>query len=149
MFPSRPPEPLGAGIAPILLYEESIEDPHFILDSIKMTHKQRVAERLLNPRCKHVPKKKFGGRQAANVDAMDVDQDDIATHRPFFRRAAQSLRKLSFLPFVAPTARRTPTLRPVPEDDEDEDEDEDEALTAAEFEKEYQLTLEMASQMQV
>lgn len=148
MFPSRPPEPLGPGIAPILIHEESIEEPHLILNSIKMTHKQRVAERLLNPK----RKKKFGGcrvqRQAANVDAMDVDHDDTATHRPFFSRAARSLSKFSFLPFVASSAPRTPTaLRPVPEDDEDEDEDE--ALREAEFEREYQLTLEKASQMQV
>lgn len=152
MFPSRPPEPLGPGIAPIIIYEESIEEPYFILNYIKMTHKQRLAERLLNPRRKRVPNKKFGGRrvprQAANVDAMDVDHDDTAIHRPFFPRVAQSLRKLSFLPFLASTAPRTPTtLRPIPEDDEDEDEDE--ALTAAEFEREYQLTLEKASQMQV
>src|SRR6267154_6847621 len=106
MFPSRPPEPLGPGIASVLIYEESIEEPHFILNCIKTTHKLRMAERLLNPRRKHVPKKKFGGRQvprrAASVDAMDLDHDDTAMRRPFFPRAARSLSNLSFLPVVAP-----------------------------------------------
>jgi hypothetical protein len=59
MFPSRPPEPLGPGIAPVIIYEESIEDPGFIIDCIKTAHKQRVAERRLNPRRKRVPKKKY------------------------------------------------------------------------------------------
>jgi len=150
MFPSRPPEPLGPGIAPVIIYEESIEDPDSIITSIKMAHKQRLAERRLHPRRKRVPKKKCGRRRvpkgAANVDAMDVDQDHIAIHRPSFPRAAKSLANLSFLPVVAHKVPRTPTaLRPVPEDDEDEDEE----LVAAEFERQYRITLEKAQQMQV
>ncbi len=149
MFPSRPPEPLGPAIAPVIVYEASIEEPHFILNCIKMTHKLRIAERLLNPIRKRVPKKKVGGRhvlrRAASVDAMDLDHDDTAMHRSFFPRAARSLSNLSFFPDVAPTAPRTPTAhRPVPEDDEDEDEE----LIAAEFERQYLLTLEKAQQMQ-
>ena len=150
MFPSRPPEPLGPAMAPVIIYEESIEDPHFILESIKTAHKQRVAKRLLNPKRKLVPKKKYGGRRvprrAASVDAMDVDRDDTAIHRPLFPRAAQYLGNLPFLPVVAPTAPRTPTAhRPVPEDEEEDDEE----LIAAEFDRQYRLTLEKAQQMQV
>jgi hypothetical protein len=150
MFPSLPPEPLGPGIAPVIIYEESIEDPGFIIDCIKTAHKQRVAERRLNPRRKRVPKKKYGGRQvprrAASVDAMDVDHDDAAMHRSFSPRVAQSLSTLSFLPVLAHTAPCTPTAhRPVPEDEEDEDED----LVAAEFDRQYRVALEKAQQMQI
>ena len=153
MFPSRPPQPLGPGIGPIIIYEESIEEPHFIINCIKTTHKLRIAERLLNPSRKRVPNKKFGGRQvlrrAASMDAMDLDHDDTVVHRPFFPRAARSLSNLPFLPILAPTAPRTPTAhRPVPKDDEDEDEDENEELIAAEYERQYLLTLEKAQQMQ-
>jgi len=153
MFPSRPPEPLGPGIAPVIIYEESIEDPHFIINNIKTAHKQRVAERRLNPRRKRVTKKKCGGRRvprrAVSVDAMDVDHDDTALHRPFSSRAVRSLSNLSFLPVMAHTAPCTPTAhRPVPEDDEDEYEDE-ELIAAAEFDRQYRITLEKAQQMQV
>jgi hypothetical protein len=160
MFPSRPPEPLGPGIAPVTIYEESIEEPQFIINSIKMLHKQRIAERLLNPRRKLVAKKKCGGRRVlrrtASVDAMDLDHDDTAMHRAFFPRAVfpravlpravQYLSKLPFFPAVASIAPRTPTARrPIPEDDEDEDEE----LIATDFDQQYHLTLEKAQQMQL
>lgn len=151
MFPSRPPEPLRPGIEPVIIYEESIEEPQFILHYIKMAHKQRVAEMRLRPKPKCITKKKCGGRRvlrrAVSVDAMDVDCDDIAMHNASSLRAARSLSNLSFLPVVAHTAPCTPTApRAVPADDED---DEDEELIAAEFDREYRATLEKAQQMQV
>lgn len=152
MFPSRPPEPLGPGMGPVMIYEESIEEPQFILDCIKAAHKQRVAEMRLRPKRKRVTKKKCGGRRvlrrAVSVDAMDVDRDDIAMHSPYSLRAAQSLSNLSFFPVVAHTAPCTPTApRAVP--DYDEEDEEDEELIAAEFDREYRATLEKAQQMQV
>jgi hypothetical protein len=151
MFPSRPPEPLGAGIAPVMIYEESIEDQDFILNCIKTAHKQHVAEMRLHPRRRRVPKKKRGGhrvpRRVASVDAMDMDRDDIAIHRlSSAPRTAQSLNTFTLLPAVVPTRPCTPTRpRPVP----DEDEDGDEQLLAAEFDRQYRATLEKAQQMQV
>lgn len=150
MFPSRPPDPLGPGIAPVIIYEESIEDPEFIIDCIKTAHKQRVAEGRLHPKRKRAHIKKNGGRRvpqrAASVDAMDVDHDDIAIHRSSFPRTAQSLGRLSVLPVVAHTVPRTPTARrPIPEDDDDDDDE----LAAAEFERQYRITLKKAQQMQV
>lgn len=152
MFPSSPPEPLGPGIAPVLIHEASIEEPQFILSCIKTTHKLRIAERLLNPRRKRVPKKKFGGDQVpqrgASADAMDLDYNYTPMPRSFFPRAARLLSGLAFLPIVLPTAPRTPIARrPVPKDDEEDEEDEKE-LIAAEYERQYLLTLEKAQQMQ-
>jgi len=152
MFPSRPPEPLKPGIAPVMIYEESIEDPDCIINSIKTAHKQRVAERLQNPRRKLIRNKKCGGRRvlrrATSVDAMDVDHDNTATHRSFLPRVAQYLSKLPFMPVVAPTTPRTPTARrPVPEDDDEEDDEEE--FIAADFDRQYHLTLEKAEQMQL
>jgi hypothetical protein len=150
MFPSRPPAPLGPGIGPVIIYEESIEDEHFIIDCIKMAHKQRVAERRLHPRRKWLPKKKYGRhrvpRRAVSVDAMDVDRDDIVTYRSSASpRISQSLRNLSVLPAVARTPRTPTAPRPVPEDEEDEEDE----LAAAQFDRQYRATLEKAQQMQV
>jgi hypothetical protein len=153
MFPSRPPDPLGPGIAPVIIHEESIEEPQFIIDCIKMAHKQRVAERRLHPKRNRAPKKKTGGRRvpqrATSVDAMDVDRDDIAMHYSSFPRAARSLNNLSYLPVMAHTILRTPTARrAVLKDDDDDDEDDDE-FAAVEFERQYGITLEKVQQMQV
>lgn len=149
MFPSRPPDPLGPGIAPVIIYEESIEDPELIIGCIRAAHKQRVAEMHLHPKCKRALKKKNGGRQvlhrAASMDAMDVDGDDITVYRPSFPRAAQSLSNLPFLPVVARRPHTPTARRPVPE----EEDDDDDRFSAMEFERQYRITLEKAQQMQV
>ena len=127
MFPSRPPDPLGPPMAPVTIYEESIEDQLSVIDSIKAAHKQRVAEWRLHPRRKRLPKKKCGPpqvpRRVASPNAMDLDTEDIPVHpsSSYPWAARRSLSHLPFVPVVLPTTPRTPTApRPVPEEDGEE-----------------------------